>query len=66
MRGNDRLFVGQSHPVFSFLEGLYEGERTEEVSGQTGLTATKLRTTSPMYIGMLPVCLFVCLSHVTL
>ncbi|XP_064599809.1 5'-3' exoribonuclease 2-like, partial [Liolophura sinensis] len=31
VRGNDRLFVGQSHPVFSFLEGLYEGERTEEM-----------------------------------
>jgi hypothetical protein len=31
-RGKDRLFVGQRHPVFSFFEGLYEGERSTEVS----------------------------------
>ena len=29
-RGKDRLFVGQRHPVFSFFEGLYEGERSTE------------------------------------
>lgn len=29
--GNDRLFVGIRHPSYSFLEGLYEGEKTTEV-----------------------------------
>ncbi|VDI83646.1 5'-3' exoribonuclease 2 [Mytilus galloprovincialis] len=29
-RGKDRLFVGKRHPAYSFFEGLYEGERSEE------------------------------------
>jgi hypothetical protein len=29
--GSDRLFVGIRHPSYSFLEGLYEGEKTTEV-----------------------------------
>nr|KAI8740342.1 5'-3' exoribonuclease 2 [Biomphalaria glabrata] len=29
-KGNDRLFIGASHPAFDFLEGLYEGAFTKD------------------------------------
>ena len=32
MRGSDSLFIGKNHPSHSFLEGLYEGGKSKDVS----------------------------------